>query len=180
MIKKNENKHYIHFLFLKLYNVSIFNLFGRLNTFCRKQLFHVYNILFLCKITWITFFSFFKSIKGILHKTPFYNYNICNLNKEENSAKKVTFSMFFSYFHLLVEENQKNPFLISTIFFFSKIAQTTYFYAFILFLRQDINFSLKPHKRPFFQCFSEIYNFSRKTISFTKKNMILQRKSFFQ
>ena len=47
---KQENKHYIHFLSLKLYKVSIFNLYGRLNTFCRKQLFHVTIYFFLCKI----------------------------------------------------------------------------------------------------------------------------------
>ena len=32
------------------------------------------------------FFNVFRSINGILNKTPFYKYNICNLNKEENSA----------------------------------------------------------------------------------------------
>ena len=42
-----ENKHYIRFLSLKLYKVSIFNLFGRLNTFCRKQLVvEIKNIFF--------------------------------------------------------------------------------------------------------------------------------------
>ena len=67
-------------------------------------------------------------------------------DKAENSALKVTFSRFFSYFHLLVEENQKYTLFISTIFFFSKIAEITYFYAFILILRQYIYLSLKLHK----------------------------------
>ena len=31
-------------------------------------------------------FQRFRSIIGILKETPFYMYNICNLNKEENSA----------------------------------------------------------------------------------------------
>ena len=31
------------------------------------------------------FFNVFRSINGILNKTPFYKYNICNLNKK-NSA----------------------------------------------------------------------------------------------
>ena len=67
------------------------------------------------------FFNVFRSINGILKKTPIYKYNICNLNKEENSDKKVTFSSFFSYFHIMVEENQKNTFFISTIFFSLKL-----------------------------------------------------------
>ena len=32
------------------------------------------------------FFNVFRSINGILNKTPFYKYNICNLNQKENSA----------------------------------------------------------------------------------------------
>ena len=32
------------------------------------------------------FFNVFRSINGISNKTPFYMYNICNLNKEEKSA----------------------------------------------------------------------------------------------
>ena len=118
------------------------------------------------------FFNVFRSINGILNKTPFYTYNICNLNKEENSAKKGFFSRFISYFYLLVEENQKSTFFISTIFFFSKIAQITYFYAFILILRLYIYFSLKPHKWTFFQCFSEIYFF------FKGKPSLLRKKKY--
>ena len=58
----------------------------------------------------------------------------------------MTFISVFSYFHMLVEKKQKNTFFISTIFFFSKIAQITFFYAFIFILRQYINFFLKLHK----------------------------------
>ena len=32
------------------------------------------------------FFNVFRSINGIFNKNSFYKYNICNLNKEENSA----------------------------------------------------------------------------------------------
>ena len=78
--KKQENKHYIHFLSLALYKVTIFNLFGRLNTFYIKQLFMLQYTCF------DVFFKVFRSINGISNKTPFYKYNICNLNKEENSA----------------------------------------------------------------------------------------------
>ena len=40
---------------------------------------------FLKKIINDVFFNVFRSINGILNKTPFYMYNICNLNKKENS-----------------------------------------------------------------------------------------------
>ena len=40
---------------------------------------------FLKKIINDVFFNVFRSFNGILNKTPFYKYNICNLNKEENS-----------------------------------------------------------------------------------------------
>ena len=41
---------------------------------------------FLKKIINDVFFNVFRSINGILNKTPFYKYYICNLNKKENSA----------------------------------------------------------------------------------------------
>ena len=41
---------------------------------------------FLKKIINDVFFNVFRSISGILNKTSFNKYNICNLNKEENSA----------------------------------------------------------------------------------------------
>ena len=86
--------------------------------------------------------------------------------------------MFFSYFHFL-EENQKNTFFISTIIFFSKIAQITYFYGFILILRQYINFSLKPHKWPFFQCFLGDLQLLKENHLSYEKNMILHQIHFF-
>ena len=78
--------------------------------------------------------------------------------------------MFFSYFHLLVEENQKNTFFFSTIFFFSKIAQITYFYGFILILRQYIYFVLQNRiNDPFF-------NFFRRFTTFKGKPSLLRKK----
>ena len=41
---------------------------------------------FLKKIINDVFFNVFMGINGTLNKTPFYEYNICNSNKEENSA----------------------------------------------------------------------------------------------
>ena len=35
---------------------------------------------FYLKFRKLGFFSVFKSINGILHKTPYYKYNICDLN----------------------------------------------------------------------------------------------------
>ena len=81
----------------------------------------------------------------------------------------MTFSRFFSYFHLLVEENQKNTFFISTIFFYSKIAQISYFYVFILIFRQYIYFSLQPKTIFILVQKKEIYAISRKKFLFTEK-----------
>ena len=45
------------------------------------------NILFFLKRNHnYVFFNIFRSINGILNKILFYKYNICNLNKEENTA----------------------------------------------------------------------------------------------
>ena len=104
------------------------------------------------------FLNVFRNIKGILNKTPFYKYNICNLNKEENSAYKVTFSRFLYFFNCWWKKIKKYILYLENIFF-SKIAQITYFYAFILILRQYIYFSLKQNKWPVFQWLSEIYYF---------------------
>ena len=41
---------------------------------------------FLKKIINDVFLNVFRSINGILNKSPFYKYNICNLSKVENSA----------------------------------------------------------------------------------------------
>ena len=45
-----------------------------------------YTFYFWKKIINDVFFNVFRSINGILNKTPFYKYNIFNLSKEENSA----------------------------------------------------------------------------------------------
>ena len=112
-------KRIFEFLSLKLYKVSIFNFFRRLNTFCRKQHFRVTIYFFNVKFQKLVFFSVFKSINGILHKTPFYKYNIFVLNYQffnvfkgftifqihlplENKSmflhKKVSFSIIFFEF----------------------------------------------------------------------------------
>ena len=69
--KKQENKNYIHFLSLKLYKVSIFNLFGRLNTFCRKQLFHVTIYFFYVKFHKLRLFQFLRVLTAFYIKPPF-------------------------------------------------------------------------------------------------------------
>ena len=69
------------------------------------------------------------------------------------------FKFFFHIFICLWKKSKKIHSLARQYIFFSKIAQITYFYAFILILRQYIYFSLKSHKWPFFKCFSEIYYF---------------------
>ena len=125
------------------------------------------------------FSTFLGKLTAFYTKPPFTSIIYAIWIKKKFCLKSDFFNVFFSYFYLLVEESQKNTFFISTIFSFSKIAQITYSYACILILRQYIYFSLKPHKRPFFQCFLKIYYLLRKTISFTKKNMILHQKSLF-
>ena len=73
---------------------------------------------FLKKVINNVFFNFFRSIIGILNKALFYMYNICNLNKEENSAKKVTFSMFFFLYLFFCWEKTKIYILfLDNIFF---------------------------------------------------------------
>ena len=114
---------------------------------------------FLKKIINNVFFNVFRSINGILNKTLFKSIIYAIWIKKKFLPKKWLFQGFFHIFICWLKKEQKNTFLISTIFFFSKIAEIIYFYAFILILRQYIYFSLKPHKWPFFQCFSEIYYF---------------------
>ena len=53
----------------------------------QKNTEYCHNLLFLLKkVINDVFFNVFRSINGNLNKTPFYKYNVCNLNKEENSA----------------------------------------------------------------------------------------------
>ena len=96
---------------------------------------------FLKKIIKDVFFKVFRSIKGILYKTTFYMYNICNLNKEENSALKVTFSRFFTYFQLLVKENQINTFFSRQCFFSLKLLKLPIFMLLFLFYYKVYFFS---------------------------------------
>ena len=81
------------------YDFLLISLFSSNNKQKTQNIAAIY--FFLKKIINDVFFNVFRRINGILNKTPFYKYNICNLNKEENSAGKVTFSRFFSYFHSL-------------------------------------------------------------------------------
>ena len=58
-----------------------------------------HNILFFWKkIINDVFFNVFRSINGILNKTLFNKYNICNLNKEKILPKKELFQGFFHIF----------------------------------------------------------------------------------
>ena len=126
------------------------------------------------------FLNVFRRTNGILNKTPFYKYNICNLNKEENSSFKSDFFKVFFIFSFVGGRKPKKYILyLDNIFFFSKIAQITYFYGFILILRQYIYFSLKPLKWPFFQCFFGDLLLLKENHLFYEKNMILHQKSLF-
>ena len=85
------------FLFTEKVNFSlIFCLFHCFNKKINKKTLNIATIKFLLKkIINDVFFNVFRSINGILNKTPFYKYNICNLNKEEKSA--YTFRSFLPY-----------------------------------------------------------------------------------
>ena len=66
--KKQETKHYINFFSLKLYKVSIFNLFWRLNTLWRKQLYHVTIYFFYIKFHKLRFFQFLRVLTAFYIK----------------------------------------------------------------------------------------------------------------
>ena len=67
------------------------------------------------------FFNVFKSINGILNKTLFNKYNICNLNKEENSAfLKRDFFKLFLIFSFVGGRIKKYILYLDTIFFLYK------------------------------------------------------------
>ena len=85
--KKQENKPYIHYLSLKLYKISIFNLFGCLNTFCRKQLVHVTIYFFYVKFHKLRFFSHFLRVLTAFYIIPPFT-SICDLNHQ-----------FFNFFY---------------------------------------------------------------------------------
>ena len=88
--------------------------------------------------------------------------------------------LFQGFFHIFIcwKKTKKNTFFIWTIFFFSKIAQITYFYAFIVILRQYIYFSLKPHTWPFFNVFRRFTTFKGKP-SLLRKKIWFYTKSHF-
>ena len=91
------------------------------------------------------FFNVFWSINDILNKTPFYKYNLCNLNKEENFTKKLTFQCFFLLF----------------IYWWKKTKKIQSF-------SREYSFSLKLHKLPIFMLLSLFYD----NIYFFSKNCI--------
>ena len=71
----------------KSYFLMIFCLFHCFHqTLNKKHWILEQYTFFLKKIINDAFFNVFRSNNGILNKTPFYKYNICNLNKEENSV----------------------------------------------------------------------------------------------
>ena len=71
------------FLFIEKVNFSmIFCLFHCFHKIKQKTMNIATIYFFLKKFINEVFFNVFRSINGILNKTPFYKYNICNLNKE--------------------------------------------------------------------------------------------------
>ena len=126
------------------------------------------------------FSTFLGVLTAFLNKTLLYKYNISNFNKKkENSSQNVTFSSFFSYFHLLVEENQNNTFIISAIIIFPKIAKITYLYASSLILRQYIYFSLKPHVTLFSMFFEDLLLLKENHLFFEKIYDFTRKVTFF-
>ena len=109
---------------MKLYKVSNFKLFGRLNTFCRKQLFHVKIYLFYVKFHKLCYFSVLKSINGILHKSPFYKNNICDLNSQFFNVFK-DFTIFLCQIPLPLENN--------SLFLHPKVSFSVIFFEFPCF-----------------------------------------------
>ena len=89
-IQKKRNICNFTKIFLFTENVNFLMIFCLFNCFHQKinkkhWILPQYTF-FLKKIINDVFFNVFRSINGILNKTPFYKYNMCNLNKEENSA----------------------------------------------------------------------------------------------
>ena len=129
----------------------------------QKNTFFISEIFFFSKIAQITYcyafililrqyiYFFFKTAK----MTPFLMFfgdlqllkeNHFFYEKKYDITPKVTFSSFYFYFHLLVEENQKNTFFISTIFFSQICTNYLFFLLLSLFYDNIFIFSLKPHK----------------------------------
>ena len=129
--------HEKKFLFSEKVNfLMIFCLFHCFHQTINKNTEYGHIILFFWKKINDVFFNVFRSINGILNKTSFYKYNISNLNKEEKICLKSDFCKFFFHIFLCWWKKTKKIHSFSRQYiFFSKIAQITYFYAFILILR---------------------------------------------
>ena len=100
-------------------------------------------------------FNVFRSINGILNKTPFYKYNLCNLRKKEILQKKWLFQGFFHIFICLWKKTKK-----------------------IHSLSRQLFFSLKLHKLPIFMLLSLFYDniyFFRKRDGFPLKVVNLRK-----
>ena len=165
--KKDHQKKGIYaisrkkFLFTENVNfLMIFSLFHCFHQIINKKhrIMPQYTF-FLKKVINDVFFIGFRSINGILNKTPFTSIIYAIWIEKKVLPKKWLFQSFFSYIHLLVEENQKNTFFISTILFFCKIAQITY-------------------KWLFFQCFRRFTTFKRKPTLLRKKYDFTPKVSF--
>ena len=86
----------------------------------QKNTEYCHNILFFMKeIINDVFLNVVRSINGILNKTPFYKHNICNLNKEENSALKLTFWSFYFIFSFVGGRKPKKIHFLPRQYFFS-------------------------------------------------------------
>ena len=90
------------------------------------------------------FFNVFRSINGILNKTFFYKYNICNLNKEEKFCLKSYFFKVFFIFSFVGGSKPKKYFFFSRQYIFClKLKKIPIFMLFSYFLRQYIYFFSK-------------------------------------
>ena len=110
-----------NFLFTEKINfLMIFSLFHCFHqTINKKHWILPQYTFFLKKIINDVFFNVFRSINGILNKTPFYKYNICDLNYQFFNVVK-GFTLFLCKIHLPLEN--KSMFLhpkvsFSVIFF---------------------------------------------------------------
>ena len=120
------------------------------------------------------FFNVFRSINGILKKTRLI-YAIWI--KKKILPEKRLFQGFFHIFICWWKKTKKYILFLDNIFF-SKIAQITYFYAFILILRQYIYFLLNRINEPFYNVFLK-FTTSKGNKSLLRKKLWFYTKSHF-
>ena len=157
----------------------IFCLFNCFHQTINKKHWILPKYIFSKKIINDVLFNVFRSINGILNKTPFTSIIYAIWIKKKILPKKWLFEVFFHIFICWWKKTKKIHFLSRQYFFSLKITKITYFYPFILNLRQYIYFSLKPHKWPSFQCFFGDLLLLKENHLFYEKNMILHQKSLF-